>query len=374
MFTKSIDEIEWADVDSFCREWAEGMRVEYKTEMKHIPKIVSSFANMFGGIFLIGVETDQKTNEVIFPIEGIPETPGIREQIQQSALTGIYPAVIPKIKLIDVPKTGNVVVVLRVDESVHAPHAIQNSTRVYIRTGSITQPYELSDIDRISYMLKRREDSQGITRQILSRIENRVEHSPFDTRTRNMTVVTRPVFPYRPVIPTSDIYSLLRHGEYLPRKVAGGACFIRRDASEYTELNEYGIAYHREVLCPISENEYEYRNILEGIRKLLPRASELYEKCASLGYYLGNIEVSVKLKNVSGTKLLSDRRSLGPSSNPAEALDSEIFASQQCLYRDLPNPEGSKKIAEELTLQLLWAYNDPNPRETSGRIRGRIDK
>ena len=35
------------------------MRVEYKSEIAHIPKIISSFANTLGGIFIIGVETDE---------------------------------------------------------------------------------------------------------------------------------------------------------------------------------------------------------------------------------------------------------------------------------------------------------------------------
>ena len=369
MYTKSIDEITFEDVESFCKKWPESVRVEYKTEIKDIPKIVSSLANMYGGMFLIGVEADKTKNEVIFPIEGISETPGIQEQIQQSALEGIYPAVIPEISLIDVSNSGNVVVVIRVDESVQAPHAIQNSTRVYIRTGSITEPYELADIDRISYMLKRREDSQVITRQNLSRIEERVERSCFDTSTRNITVVARPVFPYHPVIPTSDIYSLLRRDGSLPRKVAGGTCFIPSNNLEYTELNEYGIAYHRAVLCPANEQKFEYRKFVFGIGKLIQQASELYKECE----YLGNIEVGVTLKNVSGTKLLSDQRSLGPSSDPAEALDSEIFASQQCLYRDLHDQAESKKIVENLTLQLLWAYNTPNSREMKERIRTQID-
>ena len=99
MFTKPIDEITFEDVESFCKEWPEGVRVEYKQKLdikKQIPKIVSSFANYYGGIFFIGVKADKTKNEVIFPIQGIPETPGIEEQIQQSALTGIYPGVIPK--------------------------------------------------------------------------------------------------------------------------------------------------------------------------------------------------------------------------------------------------------------------------------------
>ena len=60
MFTKLANEIE-----AFCREWAEGVRVEYKSEIAHIPKIISSFANTLGGIFIIGVETDETLEDVM---------------------------------------------------------------------------------------------------------------------------------------------------------------------------------------------------------------------------------------------------------------------------------------------------------------------
>ena len=179
MFTKPIDEITFEDVQSFCTEWAESVRVEYKSDIEEvkgtIPKIVSSFANTYGGILLIGVEADQKNNTVS-SLPGIPQRNGIKEQFQQSALTGIYPGVIPEIAVVPVPNTGNVVVVVRVDESIQAPHAIKDVTQVYIRVGSITQPYEynLAEMDRIAYMFKRREDSQVVARQILERIEKRV--------------------------------------------------------------------------------------------------------------------------------------------------------------------------------------------------------
>ena len=56
MFTKPIDEITFKDVESFCKEWPESVRVEYKQQLnikKQIPKIVSSFANYYG-IFFMG--------------------------------------------------------------------------------------------------------------------------------------------------------------------------------------------------------------------------------------------------------------------------------------------------------------------------------
>ncbi len=127
MFTKASADITFSDIEDFCREYGEGVRVEYKREInKDIPKIVSSFANTLGGIFIIGAETDAM-NKVVLPIKGIPKRTGIEEQIQQSALTGIYPAVVPEILICAVPNTGAVVVIIRVDESVQAPHAIQNS-------------------------------------------------------------------------------------------------------------------------------------------------------------------------------------------------------------------------------------------------------
>lgn len=249
MFTKSLDEITFEDVNTFCREQPEGVRVEYKRQIdakKHIPKMVSAFANTFGGIFLIGVESEQTKNEVIFPIQGIANEPGFEERIQQSSLEGIYPAVIPEMKIVDVPKSNNIVVIVRVDESMQAPHAIQNSQRTYIRTGSITEPYDLADMDRIAYMFKRREDSQENTRQILDRIDERVKRFCIQDKP-SLTVIAQPVYPYRPVITTSDIYELHEHVPFPPRKVAGGVANVRND-DIFFELNEYGIVYHRRVL------------------------------------------------------------------------------------------------------------------------------
>ena len=102
MFTKLASEIDFNNIESFGSKWGEGVRVEYKIEIAHIPKKISSFANTQGGIFIIGVETDQK-NKVKFSIQGIPNEDGIEERIVQSALTGIYPAVMPEVIIRDVP-------------------------------------------------------------------------------------------------------------------------------------------------------------------------------------------------------------------------------------------------------------------------------
>ena len=374
LFTKPRNEITFADVENFCREFDESVRVEYKREIKHIPKIVSSFANTHGGVFIIGAETDER-NKVKFPIQGIPQRSGIEEQIQQSALTGIYPAVMPEIILVNVPDSGNLVVIIRVDESIHAPHAIEDVTKVYIRVGSITQPYEykLAEMDRIAYMFKRREDSQAITRQILDRIEKRVETfsnmnaSNIALDVPNITVIAKPVFPYRPVISIEDIFELRRWS----KRVSGGAyLFPKYEYSDYCELNEYGVVYQRTKLEHSagydSEQYLRFGAFLYRICDCLSLAKSFYDQCE----YIGNIELTVRLREVFGEKLMYIIDQLGDQQSPLECSDSEVQASIQCLPRDLADGEQLINIVEELATKLLWAFNTAKPQ----KIRNMIEK
>ena len=49
--------------------------------------------------------------------------------------------------------------------------------------------YGLADMDRITYMLKRREDSRVIARQIFDRIEKRAEHVHSEIAMPSLTVI-----------------------------------------------------------------------------------------------------------------------------------------------------------------------------------------
>ena len=378
MFTKPIDEIIFEDIQSFCEEWPEGVRVEYKSDVREItgkiPKIVSSFANTYGGVFLIGVEADQKNNQV-HSIPGIPQRNGIEEQIQQSALTGIYPGVTPEIKVVNVPNSNNMIIVVRVDESIQAPHAIEGSTKIYFRSGSTTQPYNLADIDRITYMLKRREDSQIIAQQIFDRIEKRASRN-FPIHSPTLTVIAKPVFPYRPVISALDVYNLCKATGLFPlRRVEGGVSTVH--PKEYLEFNEYGVAYHKIALSISDQQEINYSDFLFHLYRLIERSVTLYKRCE----YLGNIEISARLQEVldkglgdPGSHMHGGSKITDATLEDIKCSDSEVFVSGQYLARDLENPGKRADIIEELTNQLLWAFNiaidEPWVRE---RIRRRIE-
>ena len=379
LFTKPANEITFADVKNFCREFGEGVRVEYKRKKtRHISKVVSAFANTHGGVFIIGAETDEE-NKVKCPIPGIPMEAGIEEGIQQCALTGIYPAVMPEVILVKVPDSadnvpdsaGNVVVIVRVDESVQAPHAIENSTKVYIRVGSITQPYQLAEMDRLQYMFKRREDSQVVTRQILKRIEDRVE-TLCDTTVPNLTVVARPAFPYRPIIARESLWEFKGDldNSFSPRRVTGGVYGLLSyaDHYRYLELNEYGVIYLRAKLASVtsespSERQFDFTRILTEISRLIGHAKRFYARCE----YMGNIEFTAQLRQVFGTELVW-REALGNQLGPLKCADSEVATSTQCLSRDFVKNERLTDIVEELAEGILWAFNTAKPQKIGDEI------
>ena len=372
MFTKLESDITFSDIQAFCDEYSEGVRVEYKQAIRHIPKIVSSFANTQGGIFIIGVRADNETNKVV-AIDGVSNPGGLEEQIIQSASEGIYPAVHPEVIIREVPDTDNVVVIIRVTESPQAPHAIQNSTRVYIRTGSITQPYELAEIDRIEYLLKRREKPQITTQQIIDRTEERIE-SFFITDEPNITVIARPVYPHRPIISTGDIYEFAREADlswlYSSRVVGGWVASTIRDSESYAywELNEYGIVYHRQHLEKIDrysnsrEAKYlDFRRFVWEIGRTIEKATSLYKKCG----YLGAVDITVQLRQVFDETLLFykfysgilHRHMTSDDLEKQQCLDSQVLVSLQCLPQDLIDRNNFINTVDQLTNPLLWAFN-----------------
>lgn len=246
MFNKNISEIEYSDVQTFCESFGEGVRVEYKSELiKNLPKVISSFANTQGGVLLIGVKTDKVHNKVI-SIDGIEKSDGIEEAILSSCLQGIYPAVIPEVGIVNIPQTNNIVVIIKVYESIEAPHAIQNETRVYIRTGSITEPYELSTIDRIQFFLNRREKATHLKEQLLKDSIGRVlglyGDIPILEPYMYMSVV--PVYPYQPLISLDRLYEFKEiSGAF--RRIMNGACRYDSKGIEfgYNEVNQYGLIF-----------------------------------------------------------------------------------------------------------------------------------
>lgn len=137
----------------------------------------------------------------IFPLDGILAQPGIEERISQACWTGIYPALTPAIKVIQLPSTPDrVVVAVDVRESIEAPHAIENTTKVYIRNASTMEPIEFAEIDRIEYLLNRRRDPERRREQMIEAASRRTTMSA-----RCIRITIGPKYPYRPLFSREEL-------------------------------------------------------------------------------------------------------------------------------------------------------------------------
>jgi hypothetical protein len=61
LFAKSISNLNFEDVEEFCARFHEDIRVEYKSTFDNnvkakLPRVLSSFANSYGGILIIGID------------------------------------------------------------------------------------------------------------------------------------------------------------------------------------------------------------------------------------------------------------------------------------------------------------------------------
>ena len=125
-----------ADIRSFCTQFNEGIRVEYKSTFddnvrRALAKVVSSFANSLGGVLVIGVNAVDGVPQN--PIEGFaPPAEELPLTVENLCIQGINPPVFPKTTVVNSDVAGRIFLVIEVDESWEAPHAIENTKKVYV--------------------------------------------------------------------------------------------------------------------------------------------------------------------------------------------------------------------------------------------------
>jgi Schlafen, AlbA_2 len=364
LFTTPLSHVTYDQVLEFCRTFAEGPRVEYKTEAVNIPKVVSSFANTVGGVWVIGVDTDKTTNRPILPPVGVKREPGIEEQITQSALTGIYPGITPDVRVVDIPdQADRVLVVVRVPESIEAPHAIQNATRVYIRNASTTAAVELADIDRIDYLLTRRRDTAGRRERLIERAAAR---SPYADEKR-VRVVVSPMFPRGTLFSRDELHERADRLKHMPvrhvtdfRLVHEAVSTLRTaDARFYFECSVDGVVFYEKPGRGRGLGDIKYVMLPE---LLLPLAVTLITASALLSDRLTNMLVRYELYGWQGTAFLplAPPQPLDPdlAARDGQCVDPRVTVDTTAVAGDLA--ERSRIMVQVLT-DVLWAFNYRSP-------------
>jgi len=157
-FSKPLKDITYQDILDFCsKKIKENSVLDYKVNFpSKLEKVLAAFANTYGGLVIIGVG-DKDGLPQDKPI-GINFERGLEEKVMGIVLGNIQPPFFPEIQVC--PEVdGKTFVLIQIPQSSNTPHAIENNTLVYLRTGNITSPEKVADLDELHWLSKHRESA-----------------------------------------------------------------------------------------------------------------------------------------------------------------------------------------------------------------------
>ena len=359
----------------FCRRFNEGLRVEYKSTFDQgvrdkLAKVICSFANSQGGALVIGVATEEGVPQE--PFEGFipPEREELALTVENICLQSIHPPLLPKTTLVPSDVGGRVFLVIEVDESGEAPHAIENSRKVYVRTGSAANPYDLADVDLIIDLMRRRKEPLELRERLLSQAEGRsiqvVQHvGPY------LQVSICPAYPRTALCLSEDVWSFIVRVQnplayLIPynslRRVPDGVASLvsanppQRAIPQYFELSKYGLAF---ATRPFALRRWDNANPSEHLvfGDLIHTALKLMicaERFYATNGYRGRALMRSSLHGVQGRSMrIRDADLFGDTPDEFRCYATEVHAERLI---------GAEQLADKLNLltdilsELTWPF------------------
>jgi hypothetical protein len=269
LFPKPISDLAFEDVEEFCQRFKENVRVEYKSTFddsvkKKLPKVLTSFANSYGGILIIGINAPAGVPQE--PFEGIvfPERePGLT--VQSLCRDDIFPEIPLYTSFVPSRIPDNAFLVVQVNESQKAPHAIENSTQVHVRAEGGTERTSLADITHIERMLLRRRDVLGRWKEFYSESESLAKAVGIALDTPRLEIRIGPQYATEAVITREKVSEFLNdhnrryRAGFLQQEVlhhpAGAFLSRKEDKVRYLNIGEIGAVHYLEPLDLRRENE-----------------------------------------------------------------------------------------------------------------------
>lgn len=372
-----------ASIRAFCAQFDEGLRVEYKRTLdenvrRNLPKVLSSFANSLGGLIVIGVNATNGVPQL--PIEGFaaPEEE-LALTVENICLQGINPPVAPRITIVPSDTADHIFLVIEVDESWDAPHAIENSKRVYVRTGNAANPYDLAEVDLIIELIKRREGPSSRRERIMALAHERARTVVPDGAI-HVQVSIAPSYPRRPLCTNDAVWAFLsgtryRAGRYFPfatlRRVGDGVASFNR-AGEYSQISAFGLLLTRKAMSLQHEREepeiISAADVLHTLVKLLHCASAFYAQVN----YRGNVEVVVGLNNIRTRRMpfLQDEFRYY-NVEDYECLEERLLVSQQSSTEMIQSP--GNELVQDVLRQVCWSFWQSRDDFPAADLRNYID-
>jgi len=331
LYIKNINEITYDDVINFCNQnIRENEILEYKSDFtRNLDKVISSLANTFGGIIIIGIDDDDGLPRQ--PFEGINYVAGLHERVTQIDISNIYPPVMPELQVCP-PVNNKTFVVIRISQSNSAPHYIKHLTKAYVRTGNITPPEKIANVNELEWLRNRRQKAVDFRKLLLKNVEQNFKNIgglegmttiPYSV----LTISSCPLFPSKTLVLPNEIEEILIHMNVLPiikynriiryrhLPIQYGLATVLRNGyvKDYLEINQFGLVSKKrnfvwEQIRPTQEqvedgesvpgNRISFEEIFLSILSFFEFIDNFYETIGYHGYC--NLQISVKnILNIS---------------------------------------------------------------------------
>lgn len=158
ILNKPINIFSFEDVVAFCKTGhPEGVEIDYKRDYppKGLQKHIAAFANTRGGIVILGVEEDSKTGKPV-KWDGIADDAKLVERANQESCN-LSPLPSCQIHKTNPNKDGRVFILIRVLEGDKTPYYVQNDPNIWIRTGNISTPIDISSPEWTELLIGKQE-------------------------------------------------------------------------------------------------------------------------------------------------------------------------------------------------------------------------
>jgi|HubBroStandDraft_6_1064221.scaffolds.fasta_scaffold00205_56 hypothetical protein len=368
-------------VREFCRTFTEGLRVEYKVTFDasvrdKIAKVVSSFANSQGGVLVIGVNAPKGIPQPPFDGFDQPAKEELRLTVENLCLKNIYPPLLPTTTVVASDIPGRVFLVIEVEESSQAPHAIENSQKVYIRTGDAANPYDLAKLDLILDLVKRRSDPLQLKDRLLAEARARAKDDG-NLGLPRMEISVCPTYPRTALCTPPDAVAFLQLTQIsqyptmtflLPlqslRRVPDGAASVSLHGDtrtrRYVELNKYGLLYVSRpfgtrpwVNAEDATRQLAFGDLLHTLMQTTTCAMRFYAK-----KFRGDMLVDVSLMSVAN-RIMRFRDTKPPFFDVGSPDDYRCQSDTVFVSRIVSTDELNQRhsdIVTDILGELTWAF------------------
>jgi hypothetical protein len=390
-----ISDLEHQDLEEFCARFTENIRVEYKSTFdqnvkKKLPRVVSAFANAYGGVLIIGVKASNGVPEK--PIEGIDfADPEPRLTLENVCRENIFPEVPVYSKLVQSSVAGKAFLVVEVSESPKAPHAIENSTQVYVRTGDSLNPTALANLELIERLLLRRREVLVRWSEFYSESLDLATALGIDRDSAFLELRIGPLYPTETILSRENAFAFLsnpqlQHSLGLLNKALrhpAGALLGRTDAgARYINIGQLGTLHYLEPLRQTVGNAYILSSAGAGneqiptyplwwitapLLRAVKVAAALMVSCAATC----GLRVEAKLCNVSKLDFTLALDGSPWATLPVSTLSRTIPASLTHPSETLA--KNVEDVVTELLYQLRWPFGTEAP-DTRDEIRPIVAK